>query len=319
VTFEYGNLAADDPNLWPPGTYDVIFCRNVLMYFEPERMQSAIARIVHALAPGGFLFLGHAETLRGVSDSFELCNTHDTFYYRLKDQADRGRVVSFRPRAVATTPRNPVDGIPWFDEVKLASDRVAALLPARQSPATGGTEIQPEPVDLAPAIQLLRRERFGEALARVQSQAHRRGASRDALILEALLLVYLAQIEAAVDVVLGILAIDDRDAAAHYLLGLCREHEGAHLRAIENHSAAANFDPGFAMPRLHLGLLLRRRGDWDKAQCEFAKAAELLECEDDARILLFGGGFNREALRALCDSAIKECIRRSDVRSVKRR
>ena len=85
VRFDAGNLASDDPELWQPGAYDVIFCRNVLMYFAPEQMRAAIARIAESLAPGGYLFLGHAETLRGVSDEFHICHTHETFYYQRKD------------------------------------------------------------------------------------------------------------------------------------------------------------------------------------------------------------------------------------------
>jgi len=37
------------------------------------------------LSPGGFLFLGHAETLRGLSRDFHLHHTHGTFYYRRKE------------------------------------------------------------------------------------------------------------------------------------------------------------------------------------------------------------------------------------------
>ena len=64
----------------------MIFCRNVLMYFEPDQMRAVIERIARSLAPGGFLFLGHAETLRGVSDRFHLCNTNETFYYQLGER-----------------------------------------------------------------------------------------------------------------------------------------------------------------------------------------------------------------------------------------
>jgi chemotaxis protein methyltransferase CheR len=63
------------------------------------------------------------------------------------------------------------------------------------------------------------------------------------------------------------------------------------------------------MPRLHLGLLARRAGDRDAARREFAQALLLLERENASRLLLFGGGFNREALMALCESALKECGR----------
>src|SRR5207237_441778 len=64
VVFEERNLLDDDPAFWQPETFDVIFCRNVIMYFTPETIRLVIARIARALAPGGFLFLGYAETLR---------------------------------------------------------------------------------------------------------------------------------------------------------------------------------------------------------------------------------------------------------------
>ena len=54
------------------------------------------------------------------------------------------------------------------------------------------------------------------------------------------------------------------------------------------------------MPRLHLGLLARRAGDHALARRELERRSRLLEREDAARLLLFGGGFSREALVALC-------------------
>ncbi len=82
VSFEERNLAADDPELWAAGTYDVVFCRNVLMYFTPEKARALVARMAQAIVPGGYLFLGHAETLRGLSQDFHLRHTHETFYYQ---------------------------------------------------------------------------------------------------------------------------------------------------------------------------------------------------------------------------------------------
>jgi chemotaxis protein methyltransferase CheR len=58
---------------------------------------------------------------------------------------------------------------------------------------------------------------------------------------------------------------------------------------------------------LHLGVLARRAGDRDAARQEFAQALVLLEREDASRLLLFDGGFSREALMSLCQSALKEC------------
>jgi len=45
--------------------YDVIFCRNILIYFEPAVQQAVLLRLCRHLRPGGFLFLGHTESLAG--------------------------------------------------------------------------------------------------------------------------------------------------------------------------------------------------------------------------------------------------------------
>jgi chemotaxis protein methyltransferase CheR len=308
VNFEAANLASDDAELWQPATYDVIFCRNVLMYFAPEQMRAVIARIAQSLAPGGFLFLGHAETLRGVSDQFHLCHTHETFYYQLKENAepDRGQAVRFTssPSSFAT-PHLGLD-IAWVDEIRLASERVAALVPL--SAASDKSIPQASlPFDTAPALELLRQERFSEALDHIRAGSKTTDKDPDVLLLEATLLAHSGQLAAAQDAALRLLLIDEHNAAAHYVLALCGERSGLRDRACEHYRVAAYLDPGFAMPRLHLGLLARRVSDLDSARRELAQALLLLEREDASRLLLFGGGFNRGVLIALCESALKEC------------
>jgi len=49
------------------GTFDLILCRNVLIYFTGEGRVSVLSALTHQLAPGGRLFLGHAETLNGLT------------------------------------------------------------------------------------------------------------------------------------------------------------------------------------------------------------------------------------------------------------
>ena len=63
VTFSYLNLAED---VYPSLTnntnaMDVIFCRNVVIYFAPARQEVLWQRFCRALSPGGWLFVGHSE------------------------------------------------------------------------------------------------------------------------------------------------------------------------------------------------------------------------------------------------------------------
>ncbi|MFT5235760.1 MAG: chemotaxis protein methyltransferase CheR [Shewanella sp.] len=58
---------------WPMnGPFDVIFCRNVLIYFDNETKQKIIAKFRKMLSPQGYLFIGHSETLMNISQEFDL-------------------------------------------------------------------------------------------------------------------------------------------------------------------------------------------------------------------------------------------------------
>ena len=69
VTFRSGNLL--DPASYEGLTpLDALFCRNVLIYFSDEALQRAVRLFHQSLGPGGYLFLGHAESLARVTSAF---------------------------------------------------------------------------------------------------------------------------------------------------------------------------------------------------------------------------------------------------------
>jgi chemotaxis protein methyltransferase CheR len=56
----------------PEGDVDVVFCRNVMIYFDAAGQRRLVSVLADAVAPGGFLFLGHTESLAGASDAFRM-------------------------------------------------------------------------------------------------------------------------------------------------------------------------------------------------------------------------------------------------------
>ena len=78
VRFAQVNLNSSLPAI---GQFDVIFLRNVLIYFDQPTKQQVVERLAQQLKPGGWLFIGHSETLNGITD--RLCQEQPTIYRRI--------------------------------------------------------------------------------------------------------------------------------------------------------------------------------------------------------------------------------------------
>lgn len=67
VIYDFHNLKHENGL----GELDIVFCRNVLIYFVPEEQRAVVQKLVRALVPGGYLFLGHSESVQGVAENLK--------------------------------------------------------------------------------------------------------------------------------------------------------------------------------------------------------------------------------------------------------
>ncbi len=296
VRFERKNLV--DPSSLAPGSFDIVFCRNVLMYFTRAQAELVVRRLAAALLPGGYLFLGYAESLRGFDHELELCQSHGAFYYRKPDELGEARSSDTR----APDTRAEWNAADWFIAVERSSRRVLELSSDssehRRTPATGIAKTEGGS-RLGEVLEHVEHERFDaalEALDRITPTER----GEDVGVLRALLLMQLGRLIQAEEACAELLEQDERDASVHYLLALVGERRGQLRRAIEHAEIASRLDPSFSMPQLHLGILAARMGDARGARAALETAAGLLEREDPLRLLLFGGGFQRSGLIRLC-------------------
>jgi len=77
---EFGQLNLMDN--WKVEPKDVIFCRNVIIYFNKETKERLVDKYADSLKPGGYLFIGHSESLYKITDRFELIGK--TIYRKIK-------------------------------------------------------------------------------------------------------------------------------------------------------------------------------------------------------------------------------------------
>lgn len=259
VHLRSGNLVDDDAV--PLGPFDAIFCRNVIMYFTRDAQRIALARLTAALRTGGLLFLGHAETLRGLTTEYAIEQHGDAFHYRHLDRSDR-----------AALPKPTIK---------------------RKTPTTAWIEAPPpEPLAVSTpnVLALLAEEKFHAALAAIDP-----GPS----VLRAMALLGTGDLDAAEEVCTHLVTLDQGGAEAHYVLGLAAEARGDRPTAIDRHRAALYLEPDFALAHLQLGRLERREGDLTSARRDLTRALALIGTERAVTIQLFGGGFDRDGLRAL--------------------
>ena len=111
VEFRQHNLATERP---PFPRLDLILCRNVLIYFERAMMLEIVDAMHGALVPGGWLLLGHSETLWRLYDGFSLVRHDDAFLYRRhppEPMAVRRPPPLRRPLAVPQAKPDPIEEV----------------------------------------------------------------------------------------------------------------------------------------------------------------------------------------------------------------
>jgi chemotaxis protein methyltransferase CheR len=202
----------------------------------------------------------------------------------------------------------------WVDVIQRASERIATLADgrarspdrdARTAPVAQASTALARTWDLGLVLEAVRHERFADALELISSLPPGAHDDPDALLLRAVLLTNNGRLDESEEVCGRLLALDELNAGAHYVMALCREHAGDSTGAIEHDQTAIYLDAGFAMPHLHLGIMAKRSGDRATAQRELGQALILLAREDASRLLLFGGGFSRDTLLQLCRTELR--------------
>lgn len=90
IRFRYLNLVGD----WPMrGLFQVILCRNVMIYFDKATQQELVGRFHRYLVPGGYFFVGHSESLTRIRHPFRYCRPS---VYRKAEEAEESRGLSRR-------------------------------------------------------------------------------------------------------------------------------------------------------------------------------------------------------------------------------
>ena len=263
VTFSFLNLADD---VYPSLTnntnaMDVIFCRNVLMYFTAARARKVIENLYRSLVDGGWLIVSPTETSTSLFSRFTAVRFPGVVLYRkLAGAAPRMVVAGYPAPMFGAQPENLKPPEPAIFPWPVVADAAGSI-----------------PLDAAPSESGRPAADPGEALASKQ------GDPREAPALMARACANQGKLTEAVEWCERAIAADKLNPANQYLFAAIQQELGQSNAATQSLKRALYLDPDFVLAHFALGNLRLAQGRHREAERHFDNALTLLRaCPADA-------------------------------------
>jgi chemotaxis protein methyltransferase CheR len=230
------NLVTEAPP-FAPGEVDLIVCRNVTIYFARDTMRELIGRFHSTLSAGGYLVVGHAETLWQVTDAFTLVTVGDAFAYR-KDVAAAAEPAPVVPETVVVphVPRRPV--------LRPLGDYPDAHPHPRHRSPDGVPDPDHATALLRQARTALDQTRYAEAARLAQAAAEASPFEVDAYLVEGRARATVGDDEGSIVALRKAVYLAPEAGHARFLLAGALSRCGEHSAAAREYRAAAAALPG---------------------------------------------------------------------------
>lgn len=272
VNFSHINLAEDGYPSLINGTnaMDIIFCRNVLIYFAPDQVEKVVRNFHRCLTQGGWLVLGPAEISHVRLPQFVPVNFDGAILYQ-KD-SHRTRLVDWRAPPLREEESAYIQALP---------ERVA------ETDATEPRNCEPRSIAGSEASEP-RADTFDEILAlypqgHCAEAAETRVASHSSEPIEPRRMARaLADEGKLVDALVWcdrLIAADKLNPGAHYLRASILHEQGNLDEAVQSHKRALYLDPDFVLAYFALGNLARNQGNLREADRHFERALALTRAQ----------------------------------------
>ena len=278
VSFSYLNLAEDAfPSLLNhTNAVDVIFCRNVLMYFGAGQARRVIANFSRCLVAGGWLVVSPSEFSSTLFAEFTPVNFTDAILYRKRDSEPQTAPRAFRLLIdeSATPPPSPPE---------LGAAREAENLPALQPEGFAppevaeGLEAEATPTHYEKASACYEQGLYREAAELLLELALREPDNSQALVLLARASANLGDLAEALRWCERAVAADKMNAGVHFLRASILQEQRHTAEAFKSFRRALYLEPDFVLAHFALGNLARGRGKLGESKKYFANALALLE------------------------------------------
>lgn len=249
VAFSYLNLAEEVyPSLLNnTHSMDVIFCRNVLMYFDAEKAKRVLSNFNRALVDGGWLIVSPSEASNGSFSDFEAVNFSGLFFYRKTSSSFRMKVSEFLPLTPSQEPSeiSPEENIP-------------PLTPYQE------------------ALTLYHQGRYRDAKEKIEEWQLEHPHDANSLLLLARVHANQGMLDEALQWCEKAIAVDKLRPDHHYLHATILQELGRIEPAIRSFRRVIYLDPDFVLAHFALGNLVQKQGNFKESVKYYQNALSLL-------------------------------------------
>ena len=275
VTFSYHNLVEDAyPSLLNnTNAMDIIFCRNVLMYFSAERAEEVIRNLRHCLVDGGWLIVSPVEASHLLLSQFRAVSFEGATFYK-KEPQRIGEPVSRESiypthEEIKVTPRPPPD--------LLYAPLVVTLPEETGEPVREVKKQTAGPQPCEEALALYEQGRYAEVAEKISALLSLNQTDAKALALLTRIYANQGKLSEALEWCEKAISADRMNPGSHYLLATILQERGQTGEAVASLKRALYLDQNFLLAHFTLGNLTRQQGKFKESRKHFENALSLLK------------------------------------------
>jgi len=291
VNFGFHNLIDEE---FPAG-FDIIFCRNVVIYFELDTTIKVMNKFYTSLNDKGYLFIGYSETLHFISNKFKMAYSNDAIFYRkaMDEAAPEGQ-----------------DLTPAAEKIELEKILEEISKKERQAEAKAGQKPAPtlpkraEDI-LVEAVKSFHLKEYHRALSLTDEVLTLDKGAVDPHYLAAEIYVNQGKFDEAKERLEAALHLNALFAPAHYLYGCIYMEENVLEKSKESLKKALYIDKDFSLAHFYLAQAYKNEAKVNDAIREYRNTLKVLSTKHLEDIIAYGGGFNIATLMSICRDNIE--------------
>ncbi len=279
VKFEYFNLIKEPYPLIEMGGWDIIFCRNVTIYFKIESIIRVIHNFYNSLKNDGYFFIGYAETLQQISSEFLPFKWNDIFIYKkeMRDLSLEEKDVNEKETGITEK------------KIERKSFNKAILSRGLYSKA----------------MKFFEQKDFSQALRKVREVLEIDPQMAEAHFLAGKIHADSHRFVEAVESCQWAIQLVPLFLAAHFFLGVVYDKMGQPQEAINEFRKVIYIDGDFGLAYFNIARIYQLQGEDEKSLKEYTNAIKIFQKSSSEKALEFSEEITSELLIQTCRQNIE--------------